>query len=315
LLTGENMNEKHVPVLSQEVAKLLNLAPGKNYIDATLGFGGHSDIILQGNAPDGRVLGIDQDQVALDYAKQRLAGSGERFSFAQGNFEMVATLAKDFPVTGGILADIGVSSVQLDDAGRGFSFTHEGPLDMRMDKGQTLTASEVVNTWEETRIVRVIRDYGEERFASRIAHTIVEARAKQAITTTLELAAIVSSAIPRKFWPKGINPATRTFQGIRIAVNNELGVLQDFLPAATDLLQPGARLAVITFHSLEDRIVKDYFRARANPCTCPPEFPKCICDKVADIKIITKKPVTATEEEIGDNPRSRSAKLRVIEKL
>jgi len=309
------MNDKHVPVLSQEVLAGLNPGPGKNFIDATLGFGGHSELILKKISPNGRLLGIDQDEDALAYASRRLTAYGERFLPARGNFAQIASLAAGYEVTGGILADIGVSSVQLDEAQRGFSFTHAGPLDMRMDRSQSLTASEIVNSWEETRIAKIIRQYGEENFAGRIARAIVKAREEAPITTTSGLAEIVSSAIPRKFWPKGISPATRTFQGIRIAVNDELGVLTTFLPAATDLLQPGARLAVITFHSLEDRIVKDFMRERANPCTCPKEFPKCNCGKVADVKLVTRKPIVATDEEIASNPRSRSAKLRILEKI
>lgn len=309
------MNEKHVPVLSQEVIASLNPSGGQNYIDATLGFGGHSELILERIAPDGRLLGIDQDEAALEYAQKRLAPFGTNFVAKQGNFSEIAELATDFPVSGGILADIGVSSVQLDEAERGFSFSKSGPLDMRMNRQQTLTAHEIVNTWEETKIAKVIREYGEERFASRIAKAIVAARTVSPIETTTKLAEIVSAAIPRKFWPKGINPATRTFQGLRIAVNDELGVLERFLPKATDLLLPGAKLAVITFHSLEDRVVKDFMKERVNPCTCPPEFPKCICGKVADVELITKKPITATEEEISVNPRARSAKLRIIQKI
>ena len=309
------MRVLHIPVLSQEVMTGLNVRSGKNYIDATLGFGGHSEQILSVNGPDGLLLGIDQDKAALASASERLASFGERFQARYGNFADIEELGADFKVTGGILADIGVSSVQLDEADRGFSFTKEGPLDMRMDKGQPLTASEIVNTWEETNIASVIGEYGEENFSKRIARAIVTARTEKHIETTGELAKVVSLAIPRKFWPKGIHPATRTFQALRITVNDELGVLGTFLPQATNMLQSGARLAVITFHSLEDRIVKDYFRERANPCTCPPEFPKCVCNKVADIRIITKKPITASEVEEANNPRSRSAKLRIIEKL
>lgn len=309
------MKVLHVPVLSQEVITALNPVSGKNYIDATLGFGGHSEIILERSEPTGLLLGIDQDKDALSYTSERLEPYGERFYTKFGNFSEIAEIAAGFPVTGGILADIGVSSVQLDEAERGFSFTRTGPLDMRMDRSQSLTADEIVNTWEKPELAKIIREYGEERFAGRIAHTIVETKAKKHIETTTELAEIVSGAIPRKFWPKGIHPATRTFQALRIAVNDELGALKRFLPAATDLLQPGARLVVITFHSLEDRIVKDFMRERANPCTCPPQFPKCVCELVGDIKLITKKPIMATAEEINQNPRSRSAKMRVIEKL
>jgi len=309
------MKVLHIPVLSHEVIQHLDPKPGKHFIDATLGFGGHSEMILTKTGPNGKLLGIDQDQKALDYSSERLKPFGIRFQPRRGNFSEIAEIAKDFQVTGGILADIGVSSVQLDEASRGFSFTNLGPLDMRMDNTSELTAQMIVNTWEKTRIAKLIREYGEEKFANRIAQHIVQARKTGHIETTTELASIVSQAIPRKFWPKGINPATRTFQALRIAVNDELGVLTSFLPAATDLLSSDARLAVITFHSLEDRIVKDFMRSRANPCTCPKEFPKCVCGQVADVKLVTKRPITASEEEIKTNPRARSAKLRVLQKI
>lgn len=306
------MKEIHRPVLLQEVVHGLAVTKGKTYIDATLGFGGHSEEII---AHGGNVIGIDQDETALASAKGRLEAAGEHFTARKGNFRDIDKIVEGEAVNGGILADIGVSSYQLDEASRGFSFKDSGPLDMRMDQGASLTAENIVNEWSAKEISKIIREYGEENFASRIADHIVRAREIKHIETTGELAEIVRAAIPRKFWPKGINPATRTFQGIRIAVNDELGALTEFLPKATDHLQPGTRLAVITFHSLEDRIVKDFMRERANPCTCPPTFPKCVCGKVADVKIITKKPITATEEEINTNPRSRSAKLRIIEKL
>lgn len=308
------MKDKHVPVLLQEVVRLLDPKPGKNFIDATLGFGGHSEAILEHTSPGGKLLGIDQDDEALKSSTSRLAGFGDRFGAKRGNFVELARLLPDFPVTGGIIADIGVSSVQFDETSRGFSFK-EGPLDMRMDKRAELTAFEIVNQWPGDRLAKIIAEYGEEKFAKRIARRIVEAREVKHIETTDELAGIVAGAIPRKFWPRAINPATKAFQAIRIAVNDELTALTRFLPQAIDALEPGARLAVISFHSLEDRIVKDYFRERANPCTCPPQFPKCVCGKVADIKQITGKPVIATTEEIDQNPRSRSAKLRVIEKI
>ncbi len=308
------MTDKHIPVLLHEVLSLLDPKPGENYIDATLGFGGHSEAILERIAPDGKLLGIDQDDKALDYANKRLSKFGNRFSSRRGNFSELSKLLPDFTVTGGILADIGVSSVQLDEVDRGFSFKG-GPLDMRMDTSSELTAKIVVNEWPENMLAKTFADYGEEKFARRIAGHIVEARTQKHIETTNELAEIIAKAIPRKFWPKNINPATKTFQAIRIAVNDELGALKSFLPQAVDALESGARLAVISFHSLEDRIVKDYFRERENPCTCPPSFPKCVCGKTGDIKIITRKPITALTDEININPRSRSAKIRVIEKL
>ena len=309
------MRVLHVPVLLKEVMDALNPGPDKNYIDVTLGYGGHAKAILDKTAPNGRLIGIDQDEDALVVAKETMAPYVNRFQAIHGSFGKLDELVSDFEVNGGILADIGVSSVQLDNPERGFSFRTDGPLDMRMDRTSSLTAAEIVNTWDEAQISKIIREYGEERFSKRIARAIVDTRQVEHIETTKKLEMIVLGAIPRRFWPKGINPATRTFQAIRIAVNNELGALTDFLPQAVDLLNPGARLAVITFHSLEDRIVKDYFKERVNPCTCPSEFPKCVCGKIGDVKIITKKPIIASEEEIKINPRSRSAKLRVIEKI
>jgi 16S rRNA (cytosine1402-N4)-methyltransferase len=218
-------------------------------------------------------------------------------------------------IDGGVLADLGVSSVQLDEAERGFSFKQEGPLDMRMNQGQTLSAEDIVNEYSETELAEIIRVYGEERFAKRIARVIAEKRKNHRITTTKELSEIVGGAIPRKFWPKEINPATRTFQAIRIAVNDELGALERFLPKTVELTESGTKIAVITFHSLEDRLVKEFFQKEAKGCTCPPEFPKCVCGKKPRLKILTKKGITATEEEINLNPRSRSAKLRVAERI
>jgi 16S rRNA (cytosine1402-N4)-methyltransferase len=306
------MKEIHKPVLLQEVIDGLSIAKGKTYVDATLGFGGHSEMII---AHGGNVIGIDQDETALVSASKRLEATGEHFSVKRGNFRDIDKIIAETVVDGGILADIGVSSYQLDNAIRGFSFRDNGPLDMRMDRDAELTAEMIINQWSAAEITKVLREFGEERFASRVAGRIVGTRETRHIETTGELAEIVASAIPRKFWPDRIHPATRSFQGLRIAVNDELGALEEFLPKATNLLQPGTRLAVITFHSLEDRIVKNYFRERANPCTCPPEFPKCNCGLTTDIRLITKKPIVATEEEILNNPRSRSAKLRIVEKL
>jgi len=309
------MTDKHIPVLLKEVIELLNPISGKNYIDATLGFGGHSEAILRATAPNGKLLGIDQDAEAMQYAHKRLEPYQTRFSTYQSNFDQIDEINLDMKLTGGILADIGVSSFQLDAPNRGFSFREDGPLDMRMDISADLTASEIVNSYSEEEITKIIKTYGEERFAKRIAGKIVESREAQHIETTKQLAEIVSKAIPRKFWPDRIHPATKTFQAIRIAVNDEIGALERFLPKAMDLLEPEARLAVITFHSLEDRVVKNFMKKMAHPCTCPPEFPKCVCGKVARGKLITRKAVVAIEEEIRLNPRSRSAKLRVIEKI
>jgi len=309
------MTNPHIPVLLQEVIHYLAPKSNQNFVDATLGFGGHSGEILKLTGPHGRLVGIDQDQTALEYAEKHLQAYHGRFTSYLGNYTEIAEAAQEMVVNGGILADIGVSSFQLDEAERGFSFKEDGPLDMRMSKENPQTAASIVNEWEADEITRILYEYGEEKFAKRIAQKITEARSSQYIETTKELASIVAAAIPRKFWPEKVNPATRTFQALRIVVNDELGVLREFLPKAMDLLEPGARLAVISFHSLEDRIVKEFMRERVNPCTCPKEFPKCICGKVADGVIVTKKPVTASEEELARNPRSRSAKLRVIEKI
>ena len=309
------MEDPHTPVLLHEVISYLSPSNGKNYIDATLGFGGHSEAILKLTSPNGKLIGIDQDIEALEYSVKRLEAYGERFIPYHGNYTEIGEIAHLINVNGGILADIGVSSLQFDEAERGFSFRQDGPLDMRMNRDNQFNATNIVNEWQECEIAKVIRKYGEERFASKIAKHIVEVREKQYIKTTKELADIVERAIPRKFWPERVHPATKTFQALRIVVNDELDVLEKFLPKAMDLLQPGARLAVISFHSLEDKIVKGFMKERANPCTCPPEFPKCICGKVADGIIVTRKPVIATEKEIVENPRSRSAKLRVIEKI
>ncbi len=308
------MTEKHIPVLLHETIDLLKPAPGKNYIDATLGFGGHSKKIIEAIKPGGILIGIDQDEVALKYSSSAFESFGESFKPYLGNFRTIDDAYPEVRVTGGILADIGVSSYQLDDPERGFSFKR-APLDMRMNLDSSLTADTIVNHSSELELAKIIKNYGEEKFAKKIAKAIVEARVASEIVTTDRLVEIVSGAIPRKFWPARISPATKTFQAIRIAVNDELGSLDEFLEKALNRLQPGARLAVITFHSLEDRIVKNFMSKCENPCTCPPDFPKCICGKTKVAKIITKKPVASSEVEKDTNPRSRSAKLRVIEKI
>jgi 16S rRNA (cytosine1402-N4)-methyltransferase len=289
--------------------------PNLDYIDATLGFGGHTEAILKETGPSGKVYGIDQDNIALKSSKTRLKDYVHRFIAIKGNFSQIDELVPAIKISGGILADIGVSSVQLDESDRGFSFGKNGPLDMRMDQDQELTAQEIVNNYSQDEIERILKVYGEERFAKRIAQKIVENRQVAEVITTSELAEIISKAVPRKFWPTKIHPATKSFQAIRMAVNSELEVLTEFIPKAFKMLEPGARLAIITFHSLEDRIVKEEFEKLVNPCVCPPEFPKCVCGKRQSAKYLGKKFYVATEEEISANPRSRSAKLRVIEKI
>lgn len=309
------MKKQHTSVLLQEVIDALAPRTNRNFVDATLGFAGHAKEILAKTGPKGVLIGIDQDAEALESAKLELMSFGERFKPFNGNFDQIEEATQNLPITGGILADLGVSSMQFDRAERGFSFSKEGPLDMRMDKSAQLTAEMVVNDYSVQELAEIIRKYSDERFAKRIAGRIETERAKARITGTLELARIVSEAIPRKFWPKGINPATRTFQAIRIAVNDELGALERFLPQAINLLEPGAKIAVITFHGLEDKIVKDFLTKEANPCECPKSFPKCVCGKVPSIKLATKKAIKPTSKEVEDNPRSRSAKLRVAEKI
>lgn len=309
------MKKQHVSVLLQEVIEGLSPKTNQSFVDATLGFAGHSFEILKLTVPNGKLVGIDQDKEALKAASQTLENMGARFIPFYGNFEMIDEATKDLAIDGGIIADLGVSSMQLDKGNRGFSFQSEGPLDMRMNLDAALTAEKIVNEYSQSELTKLIQKYSDEKFASRIAEKIVKAREAKRLTSTLELAKIVSEAIPRKFWPKAINPATRTFQAIRIAVNDEMGSLERFLPKAIAALKPGARLAIITFHGLEDKIVKDYFMKAANPCECPPTFPQCICGKKPSIKLITKKAIKPSPEEIKENPRSRSAKLRIVEKL
>jgi len=303
--------EGHVPVLLEEAMHWLNPVPGGRYIDATLGLGGHAAAILERSAPDGRLLGLDADPQAIAIARERLAGAGERVIYMHARHEQLAQVASETGFVGcqGVLLDLGVSSLQLDDPERGFSFRASGPLDMRMDPGSTLTADEIVNRWPEEDLYRTIRDYGEERFAGRVARSIVAARP---IRDTAHLSEIVARAVRTS---GRIHPATRTFQAIRIAVNGELDSLTEALPQALSLLAPGGRLVVISFHSLEDRIVKQFMARESQNCICPPTLPVCECGHVAQLRRLTRKPVQAGEAEIARNPRSRSARLRAAEKL
>jgi 16S rRNA (cytosine1402-N4)-methyltransferase len=301
----------HQPVLYRETLDLLNPQPGGAYLDATLGLGGHAQGILERSAPDGRLLGMDADPQALAIAQERLAPFGERVTLAQGRHVELAQVAaahglREFQ---GILMDLGVSSLQLDDARRGFSFREAGPLDMRMDPDGALTAEEIVNTWPEQELARIIYAYGEERYARRVARAIAAARP---LHDTTELAAIVARAVRTS---GGIHPATRTFQALRIAVNGELESLEQALPQALGLLAPGGVLAVIAFHSLEDRIVKQFLVRESRDCICPPRLPQCVCGHVAQLERITKKPIGPSEQEREANPRSRSARLRAGRKL
>ncbi len=305
----------HRPVLPAEVLDALRPHSGGTYVDCTLGAAGHAVAILDASAPDGRLLGIDADRDALALAAARLRPYGERARVAHANYrELDAVLAQTMtPPVDGILMDLGVSSMQLDRPERGFSFQADGPLDMRLDQTQDISAAELVNTLPERELADVIFEYGEERFSRRVARAIVERRARSPFRTTGELAQAVSAAVHGR--PGGIHPATRTFQALRISVNGELDGLREALPKAVDALKPGGRLAVISFHSLEDRIVKRQFAAASGRCVCPPGLPECRCGAHARLRVITRKPLVASEAEQRANPRSRSAKLRVAEKL
>ncbi|MEJ2208319.1 MAG: 16S rRNA (cytosine(1402)-N(4))-methyltransferase RsmH [Anaerolineae bacterium] len=302
---------EHIPVLYEEVLAGLQVRPGGRYVDGTLGAGGHAAGILEASTPDGQLLGLDADPEAVAYARQRLQEFGQRVTFWVGNFRQMATVARalGFSQVDGILMDLGLSSRQLEDADRGFSFSHPGPLDMRLDRGKGQAAADLVNTLPAEDLADILWRYGEERHARRIARAIVAARP---VTRTDELAELVAGTVGRR---QKIHPATRTFQALRIAVNEELAALEEALPQARDLLRPGGRLAVIAFHSLEDRLVKQFYRRESSDCLCPPEVPVCSCEHRATLTEITRKPIRPSDEEIAHNPRSRSARLRVAERL
>ncbi|MBI5177823.1 MAG: 16S rRNA (cytosine(1402)-N(4))-methyltransferase RsmH [Nitrospinae bacterium] len=302
---------RHEPVLLGDVLRVLDPRPGGLYVDCTLGGAGHAAAILEKAGEGARLIGLDRDAQALERSGKRLGAFGGRVELHCERFENIgAVLAGRMP--DGILMDLGVSSFMLDDPARGFSFRADGPLDMRMDRSQELTAATIVNTWSAEELATVFRTFGEERHAGRVARRIVREREKEAIVTTLRLADIVSSVVPKgKF---RIHPATRVFMALRIAVNGELDRLEEALLTAVDLLVPGGRLAVITFHSLEDRIVKQTFARLAKGCVCPPRLPVCVCGKKARVKPVTKKPVGPTDEETARNPRARSAFLRAVQK-
>ncbi len=313
---SEKMDFEHVSVLLQETIEQLRIRSGGTYVDGTLGGAGHAAEIAKRLGEKGRLFGFDADADAIAAASGRLALYGDRITVIHSNF---CRMAEELRIRGvecvdGILLDLGVSSHQLDEGERGFSYRFDAPLDMRMDRRRERSAADVVNTCDEETLFRVIKDYGEERFAGRIARAIVRARSEKKIETTGELAEIVRSAIPAKQRMNGGHPAKRTFQAIRIEVNQELTVLEQSLDGMIDLLSEGGRLCVITFHSLEDRIVKNIFRKNEHPCTCPPEFPVCVCGKKPKGVVITRKPIVPTEEEVQNNLRSHSAKLRVFER-
>lgn len=308
------MEFSHVSVLLNETVDAVNVKKGGLYSDFTMGGGGHSSLILERG---GTLYGFDRDIDAINVCKKRFSDMGERFIPIHSSFENVKEELDKLNVDelDGIIADLGVSSYQLDEAERGFSYMNDAPLDMRMDRRSPLSAKEVVNTYSEEKLCEIITKYGEEKWAVRIAKFICDARKEKEIETTYELVDIIKAAIPAAARKDGPHPAKRTFQAIRIEVNGELRILENAVRDGVDKLKKGGRMAVITFHSLEDRIVKDTFNSLANACTCPKNFPVCVCGKKNSVRVITRKPILPTEEEIEVNPRSRSAKLRVCEKI
>lgn len=308
---------RHVSVLPREVLSYLAPRSGGVYLDGTLGGGGHAEQVLEASGPDGRLIGFDRDPAALAAAGARLARFGDRLTLIHDDFANAAERVAALGITAidGFLLDLGVSSHQLDAAARGFSFQADAPLDMRMNPEDDMTAADLVNNEDEAVLKKIIRDFGEEHFAGRVARRIVQAREEAPLETTLQLAEVVKKAIPRAKWEERIHPATRTFQALRIAVNHELESVEKGVDACISLLRKGGRGVVISFHSLEDRLVKLHFRAAATGCTCPPALPLCVCGKTPAAKILTSKPVMAGEGEVAENPRSRSAKMRVLEKV
>ena len=310
------MEFNHTSVLLNETIEGLKIKPDGIYVDGTLGGGGHSFEIAKRLNDNGRLIGIDQDEAAILAAGERLKDFGDKVTIVRSNYRNALSVLHDLGIEkiDGMMLDLGVSSYQLDTQERGFSYRYDAPLDMRMDLRQTLTAKDIVNGYSETELFHIIRDYGEDRFAKNIAKHIVKARAKKPIETTGELNEIIRTAIPAKMRAEGGHPSKRTYQAIRIECNKELEVLKESLEELIGILNPGGRLCIITFHSLEDRIVKTAFKKAENPCTCPPSFPVCVCGKKSQGKVITGKPVLPCEEEMESNPRSKSAKLRIFKK-
>lgn len=307
---------KHISVLLHECLEGLHIRPDGIYVDGTLGLGGHSYEIAS-RLTTGRLIGIDRDETAIIRAGKRLAPFGDMVTLVHGNFSDTASILDSLHIDAvdGMLFDLGVSSPQLDEAQRGFSYRAEAPLDMRMDASEGLTAYEIVNTWDENRLNRILWDYGEERYARRISAAILAARAEKPIASTQELVEIIKSAMPAAALREKQHPAKRSFQAIRIAVNDELGAIETMMATAPDKLRVGGRLCVISFHSLEDRLVKNGIAARENGCSCPREAPVCTCGFKKTLRSVSRKPILPSEEEIENNPRSRSAKLRVAERV
>lgn len=310
------MEFEHQSVLLWECIEALQIKPEGTYIDGTLGGAGHSTQIAGKLGENGRLIGIDQDEAAIAVAGERLAQFGDKVIIVRNNYCAMKEIAAEYAKDGvdGILLDLGVSSYQLDTVERGFSYRYDAPLDMRMDRRQTISARDIVNDYSEMELFRVIKEYGEEQFAKNIAKHIVNARKEKPIETTFELNELIKAAIPAKKRATGGHPSKRTFQAIRIECNHELDVLRDTLDDMIALLKPGGRLCIITFHSLEDRIVKMAMKKAENPCICPPSFPICTCGRVSEGRVITNKPILPGEEELEQNSRSKSAKLRVFEK-
>ncbi|MCM3171108.1 MULTISPECIES: 16S rRNA (cytosine(1402)-N(4))-methyltransferase RsmH [Paenibacillus] len=313
----------HITVLKEEATEGLNIKQDGIYVDCTLGGGGHSSVIASKLGPGGRLIALDQDDWALDNAREKLAAYGDRVTLVKTNFRDLEQVLKELdipqkdgvPQVDGILYDLGVSSPQFDEGERGFSYNHDAPLDMRMDQDAFLTAKEIVNEWPEDEIAQILYRYGEEKFSRRIARVIVDKRSQSPIETTGELVELIKEGIPAAARRTGGHPAKRSFQALRIAVNDELGAFEEGLHQAVRCLAPGGRVSVITFHSLEDRICKQIFSSYLEKCTCPPDFPLCVCGGKGTLRLVNRKPMIPTESELAENSRARSAKLRVAEKL
>ena len=307
---------EHKSVLLEETIESLNIKPDGIYVDGTLGGGGHAFHVCERLGENGRLIGIDQDEAAIEAAGKRLSPFKDKVTIVRSNYENIRSVLDGLGIekVDGICLDLGVSSYQLDTPERGFTYREDVPLDMRMDQRQEKTAADIVNTYSESELYRMIRDYGEDKFAKNIAKHIVRAREAKPIETTGELTEIIKTAIPMKMRVTGGHPAKQTFQAIRIELNRELEVLNQSIDTMIELLKPGGRLCIITFHSLEDRIVKTKFRNNENPCICPPDFPVCVCGRTSRGRVVTRKPIVPTEEEIEENSRAKSSKLRVFER-